>query len=138
MTTTTTSPSAVTITTTIEVTDHACHAVLTTALEGGIGYWAVARNLERDADLWITKVDITEEDDFERGSWHSMMAPDIRRGIEVLSRMIHQGTVHPNSEIGRGFADALSDRDDGFACADATLADAIVQCALFGEEIRYG
>jgi len=136
MTTTTTSSTAVTITTTIEVTDHACHAVLTTALEGGIGYWAVAKNLERDDELWITRVDLAEEEDAP-DDWHTMLAPDVRRGIETLSRMIHQGTVHPNSEIGRGFADALSDRDDGFACADATLADAIVQCALFGEEIRY-
>jgi len=136
MTTHITSHSAVTITTTVEVTDHACHAVLTTALEGGIGYWAVARNIERDDDLWITRVDLAEEEDAP-DNWHTMLAPDVRRGITALSVMINEATVHPNSEIGRGFADCLSDRDDGFAMADATLADAIVQCALFGKEIRY-
>lgn len=141
---------SVTVAMVVPVTDEQCRYVLTTALEGGIGYWSIARNLQRDGDHMIFQVDVAEQDDFDTlgeddCTWHTLLVTDIRRGIETLGKMIGSGIVHPESSIGQGYFAAVASAmqhdacgGDGFAEADGLLADAIVQCAMFGEEIRYG
>jgi hypothetical protein len=131
--------TTITITREVDVSDQECWDVLTTALEGGIGYWSVADCIVRAEDLTITRCNLAESEEFNDSpsstTWHTMLATDVRRGIEAIGRLIGEGEIHRLSEIGKGFEMCLGD-EDGFSAADATLADAIVQAALFNE-IRY-
>lgn len=129
MTTTT-----ITICRNIEVSDTECFDLMTTAVEGGINYWADVSNVARDADMRVTSCIVAES---EGGTLPGAMSTAmVLHGIHTLGNLIYAFEVHSRSEIAEGFAECLID-PDGFSAADAILADAIVQAAMFGA-IIYG
>lgn len=118
-----------TITKTIEVTDAQLESVLTTAVEGGIGYWSVVTDCERRDDLsWVSvALEGTEEtqEDFEP---LTVRAVDLVPAIQKLM----DGTIGLRSDL---LAQIHS--DEGIEYVDSDVADCIVQIAAFGEVV-YG
>lgn len=126
----------ITLTTTIDIPDSVLEDVLTTAVEGGINYWATCTNVERREDLRVRYVRVHDDD----GNSAPVAGVSVARGIRLLHEAIQTGKVHPNSEIGAQFLHHLfvtDQEDDGLGYTDAVVADAIVQMACFGELI-YG
>jgi hypothetical protein len=123
-----------------DVSDQLCADIMSTALEGGIGYWAQADAIMRTPENAEGSFDyvacfIAELNDDESGyDWDNRYRLDysvIRLGLQRLT----QGTVKVNSEIKRDIYTAITENDAGFIDADG--ADCIVQAGLLGE-IRYG
>jgi len=118
---------------TLEVADRTCWDVMTTALEGGIGYWASARKILRHADdgtpdaFSIVSCEIREDgiDGDDPGDWLPLNADVIRKGIALL----FDRQVCPEY-LAESFV-AETDADGGCA-VDADAADAIVQLATLG------
>ena len=131
-----------TVTIKMEVTDQHCADIMCTALEGGIGYWAQARNIKRcnlpeDAAHGLRSYEsceIAEASDDESGyGWKNPLKLNwevIRNGIERIML---------NPEYARMGAGILRDIvSDEMGCyIDAGVADCIVQMGLFNE-VRYG
>ena len=133
------------IKTEVEITDEQLHAVFTTALEGGIGYWSRARSyhwhlpleagepessaLDR-CDLlgFHAEVEESEEDGLPR---HIINRQTIVQGLQRLA----DGTVTYGGEPwDRGVLFvARIVRDD----YDSNDADIVVQAGLFGD-VKYG
>jgi len=129
----------------LEVTDEHCADIMCTALEGGIGYWAQARNIQRrlvnpkpgyslDMDCWYESCEIAELNDDESGyDWRhpkKLTYATIRRGIKRVCE------DQRFSHLREGVINDI--RDDEMGCyIDADVADCIVQIGLFNE-IRYG
>ena len=106
--------------------------VVTTALEGGIGYWSVCSAYEWDGVP--ARAQIQEFDESTGEPFGPLMEVDralIRRGIkDILSGESNTG----ESLIGMvAAANATNDAGD----VDADVADAIVQVGLFGNLV-YG
>ena len=104
---------------------------LTTALEGGSGYWAMFRKVERAADLTVISLEVKPED--ERSTpWrridHAAITAAAQRILTDKSIKLHA------SYIGRIAADL---RDEDSCMMDAIGADAVLQVAAFGDVI-YG
>lgn len=115
--------------------DQFCADVLSTALEGGIGYWSGADNIVRHydqnghGDFRYVSADLY---DAEEGELLGNVQYDtIRKGIERILR----GEVKCNSSITGYVLRGVADNDAGQIDADA--ADAIVQAGLLGE-LRFG
>lgn len=117
----------------IELSDKEVVSIYTTALEGGIGYWAIAdeykwqylyEDWENDIvhplepDQVLVVLSDTEDDDFKD---EQLTPAKIRAGVKLLiERYPHMYQI----------------LDDQFH-VDADGADAVVQLGLFGE-IVYG
>ena len=105
-------------------------SVITTAVEGGIGYWAEHRNYlwnwDDDRNLTAASVEVLERPD---GDWQAVSLATIRKGIQVLKKL----------EMNRDLKAALlvSEAENDAGEVDAELADLIVQAGLFGK-IVYG
>jgi hypothetical protein len=108
--------------------------VITTALEGGIGYWAVAKIGKRGPDLEYIWTAIMEEEcssDKDNLGWQCLDADMILRGIDVVLA----GKAEVNKNYLRTLEKAVVNSD---ACdVDAELADIVVQAGFFGRVI-YG
>jgi hypothetical protein len=124
----------ITLTTTIDIPDSVLEDVLTTAVEGGINYWASLVNTERREDLRVREAAILDVADGEVGEYFLLTGERMALGVERLAAAIGRD-IHPNSEVGGQFLELIYDND--LDAADATLADAIVQMACFGELV-YG
>ena len=94
------------------------HDIFTTAIEGGINYWASLVMVDHDEDNWYARV---LDRDAETGFLHVIDKATIREGIRNLAK----------SEYTHHLDDLVEDN------MDATTADVIVQMALFGD-IVYG
>jgi hypothetical protein len=104
--------------------------VMCIALEGGIGYWAVVRNVKRTegSDWEYLSFEARDMEDKD-APWCVVDAEAIRRGVRLV--------------LGPGFtlcgeflsqvAKANSEQDAGYL--DAYGADVIVQAACFGEVV---
>lgn len=117
--------------------------VLTTAIEGGINYWANYVRIARADDLTVVSIDLIDEEDADtiENDGAIVMTVDamvVARGVQMI--LAARG----------GDADTATKcriRDDLFAQVmslfgedadvDADAADCIVQAGLFGE-VRYG
>jgi hypothetical protein len=117
------------LTVTYDVTDQDLEDLLTSAFEGGIGYWAdiaLARDAPRVSRVGISTsagpsylgATVTPSDDRSKAT--------VLTREKMLAGLALCANAHPNH-----FADWL------LARGDATTADVIVQCAAFGE-VRYG
>lgn len=104
----------ITVTATHPISDMFLMDVLTTAVEGGIGYWSGVRDMERDDDLNVKWVELEL---LENGSVFRVTLDTVHRGLQCL--------------IDRDLRDV--DLDD----IDAGAADAIVQLGLF-HTVVYG
>lgn len=124
----------ITLTTNIEIPESVLESVLTTAVEGGISYWADGDRPVRGDDLLVKRVDIWADDDPE--TLYTLDASLMAEGVKRLHAAIMKGDVHPDSEIGGQFMRHLFERD-GLDLIDSVAADAVVQMACFGE-IVYG
>ena len=108
---------------------------LTTAIEGGINYWAEGRNFERELDLTYVSCELRPSRDegipYEKGDprndW-KRVGPE-----EIEAAMLH--IINDKSLCNREIRNAvLIDYMDPDACySDAETADAVLQVALFGE-----
>ena len=130
------------IKTEVEITDEQLHAVFTTALEGGIGYWSRARSYhwataddsvllvagEDDLLGFYAEIEESEEDGLPR---HIINRQTIVQGLQRLA----DGTVTSGGQPwDRGVLSvARIVRDD----YDSNVADDVVQAGLFGD-IKYG
>ncbi len=100
--------------------------VLTTAIEGGIGYWARVRKLERDAELNVLRF---EARDAEDGSApYQSITPE---KIDAAIARVQRGSV----KVGQSYAAQFVGYPENLnACdVDAIGADIVVQVAAFGE-----
>lgn len=99
---------------------------LTTAVEGGVNYWAVTCDMVRDADRRVTSVAVRDGED-DNAEW-------ITVDIEAATHAVHcilasEGEIAPH--LRRELAMAVLEDDAGRI--DATLADCIVQIAVYGD-----
>lgn len=103
------------------------NSVLTTAVEGGIGYWAHCDNVERDDELNVTSVRI--EDAEEEGAFEPQVLNhvSVHGGIDLIL----SGSVQITPTTRWTIANAVANNDPGNI--DVEAADAIVQVAAFNE-----
>lgn len=126
--TTTTAPRTTIIKIEATLTDETLMDVLTTAVEGGINYWASAKKIERDDDLNVTKiVGLFDKEDGEAKG--DVDLTTVANGIEAIL----SGKVGLRSDLLRQVYSTITDDMD----VDADAADCIVQAGLFGEVV-YG
>lgn len=118
----------------LELSDKEVVSIYTTAMEGGIGYWAIANEYkwmylyedwnndivkELDDDQVLVLLSDTEDDDFKDVE---LTPAKIRAGVKLLiEKYPHMYQILDGDEFN----------------VDADGADAIVQLGLFGE-IVYG
>jgi hypothetical protein len=130
------------VTINLEISDQHCADILCTAFEGGIGYWAQARNIKRHAlpedaahgiDSYLS-MELAELNDDETGyDWSKPLLLDydaIRRGVVAI--LAHRDYARMGAGIVR---DIVSDEMGCYI--DAGVADCIVQMGVLGE-VRYG
>ena len=106
---------------------------LTTAVEGGIGYWAELKDYrwnETDEGDFTDASVYVRDDEMVRG-WTKVDLMTISQGIA----RIRAGKVQINRRIGADVV--ISDNENDAGEIDSTAADCIVQAALFGELV-YG
>lgn len=129
------------ITVKFTLSDQLLRDVLCTALEGGIGYWAEASDIETvevevngspmQEYVGCTLTDCEGTDD-EGNDWtHKVTLDTVAEGI----RRIMAREARARRDIEDAIRAAVADADAGTIDADA--ADVIMQVALFGE-IVYG
>jgi len=103
--------------------------ILTTAVEGGIGYWSIGRNYVWSDDGPAT-VEIREEEE-EEGPWHLVDRSAIRKGIALV--------LSGDTRVHESYVDTLrkAERELDSCEIDGELADIIVQAAILGDVV-YG
>lgn len=101
--------------------------ILTTAVEGGIGYWSQIVDAKRDANLYWTSVTLApvEDGDFKPVTVTATLAA---KAAKTILQPRGEDTYYVNSTMRDWIA------TDNI---DAGCADAIVQLAAFGEVV-YG
>lgn len=114
------------------ISDRLCADIMSTAIEGGIGYWAEATEIKRAASgNWdyaeYTLIDAEGDEDWQ----HVVNFNAVRRGIALLLAPEGRCTGSIKSAVSAAI------RDDDGGMIDADGADAIIQFACFGE-IVYG
>lgn len=113
--------------------------VLTTALEGGIGYWSAASKIERDDDLRVHSVELSD------ANANELVEPDFdptvvtSEKVATTIRELSTATSKPaymserTFKIARGLAHASGEYAEDILCdIDADDADQIVQMAVLG------
>lgn len=122
-----------------------CADIFSSALEGGINYWAVGRKFKRvpqsDPD-WAgsylsgeLRGNPDEGDAFPKGDPHNKWLPINLETIEAAIVKILAAQASGKGLVRADIAhDILIDWNDPDACRfDAETADSIIQIALFGE-----
>ena len=120
-----------------------CSDTLTTAIEGGINYWALGRKflrVDEDAEEMALcylgceiKPDPAEGAAFDQGDkrngWQAITLDSIAAAVALILSDAGKGLLRKDIR-----EDILIDWNDADACrSDAETADVIVQIALFGE-----
>jgi hypothetical protein len=100
----------------VTVEDSVLADILTTAIEGGINYWAHLRNCPRDDDLCVKYAEIVDPED----------------GLEIL---VTRDTVFRGLELYMSKYGNVRQLDDNDF--DAEAADMVVQLGVFGKVV-YG
>ena len=120
---------------TVQVDDQRLADTLTSALEGGIGYWGTIVKyikpeklaFRSDPEVVFRHIDYPMNEggglviEVEDDGKYTLDLEALKRGVKLMSE-----------KYTRHFADMMSESN-----ADATTGDVLVQCALFGE-IVYG
>lgn len=123
---------------TVDVPDQYLSDIMTTAIEGGIGYWCAAQTIARDdRDQSVTRVvGVFDRESGDAFTEPAAMSPDITR--ETIVRGL--GALVKGAQVRRDIRAAVvaSLMEPGDGCdLDAEACDVIVQLGLFGE-IVYG
>lgn len=129
------------VTVTYTMSDQLLRDVLCTALEGGIGYWSEASDIQTievevngspmQEYIGCTLTDCEGTDD-EGNDWtHTVTLDTVAAGI----RRLLSGEVRVRKDIEEAIRSGVAENDGGHIDADA--ADVILQVALFGA-ITYG
>lgn len=121
----------ITLTTKIEIPESVLEDVLTTAVEGGISYWAEGEDCKRREDLTVWEITVWDAEDPQVR--FVLDADTMVTGVRRLHEEVTAGTIPAGSEIATALRHHLFSEEDGLEYADGTLADAIVQMACFGE-----
>jgi len=113
----------------VQLDDDFLVSILTTAAEGGIHYWANYR-VERNDELDVIRIrDIVDSEDREAFEPADVIPGDIARALQLV---LDSPTIA--SDVKSGILKEAADFDSYGGCyIDASLADVIVQYALFGE-----
>lgn len=124
------------ITITVEISDELINDVFITAMEQGIGYWAVASQVESSgegSDLkYISAMLADREEAYDSGldpnefTWYRIDKDVIVKGIE----RIMSGEVGIRSDLHAQVSGSIRADDCDI---DADAADCIVQAGVFGE-----
>ncbi|OPZ63957.1 MAG: hypothetical protein BWY85_01427 [Firmicutes bacterium ADurb.Bin506] len=104
--------------------------ILTTAVEGGIGYWSVITDYTRAEDLGWTSVCLTPDEEGKGDflpKW--VLLDDIQQAIDKI--VSERETINVRKDI----VEAVCSGDPGNI--DSEGADVIVQLAMFGKLV-YG
>jgi hypothetical protein len=116
-----------------EVSDELCASILSTAIEGGIGYWSqVEPETRYDAShpLYYKSAKIHEfGDSDEEQSVHEVDYDKIREALKVII------TSPDFNQTKQDAIRAITEHDGGHF--DANSADVVIQVACFGETV-YG
>ncbi len=117
-----------------KVWDEIAAGILTTAAEGGIGYWAdyeVTRFEDGPHKGWVKEIH-TFTDAEEGGAFDNAKRSKVNEaGIYMAIKRILDGDVEIASYNKEAIINAIMEKDAG--CIDADAADVLVQVALFGE-----
>lgn len=99
------------------------HDLLTTAVEGGIAYWAEGRNFVRDSELRVVSFEVRPKPELRTFDlWIPVNESSMSRALGlVLSRRV---------KVGAYIVGQIVTERGG---ADAECADVLVQVAAFGE-----
>lgn len=116
--------------------------ILSTALEGGVNYWAQVDEIRRggdypDGDWHYESCRLFESGDGDTTchltrqecQGHTVTVETVAKGVGIILRMSPQSRHYWSLQF------ATSERDAGDV--DADMADDIVQCGIFGQAI-YG
>lgn len=108
------------ITTTLSFPNQFLHDILTTAVEGGINYWAALHVVSRDDDLNVLSVVLSDAEDDDEPQL-IVNRDTIIKGIENIFNDKQLSHIHARLLKGEDFD------------YDADDADMIVQYGLFGQ-----
>lgn len=109
--------------------------VLITAVEGGIGYWAIAKNYKWSDD-GPTTVDVAEQNDsYEESEWGDWVHVDREALVRAFSVLRSDKELALSASIRERILRAWRDADAGEI--DSDDADIVVQVAVLGDVI-YG
>jgi hypothetical protein len=108
--------------------------ILTTAVEGGINYWATVRNYKWSDDAETT-VEVREDPDAAEGraQWVKVDRASIRRAVGIIIDRSNDLDLREDYRVRIGQAYRENDAGD----LDAFDADIIVQVAVLGNVV-YG
>lgn len=118
-------PKTFYVTLQLPLTNDLLMGALTTAVEGGINYWAMVSNVTRDEEDWVTSVVVRDAEDEDEPAY-TVTLETIAVGI---GRILNGDLV--NDTIYGYILDAVRGDDGG--CIDADAADCIVQVGIFGK-----
>lgn len=105
--------------------------ILTTAVEGGIGYFAVITDSKRTPDLDWVEVTIEDAEDPSGPAFEPVTVKATQ--MEHAARQMVQDDYNLNGEMKERIRLTLRDRDAGRI--DAYDAQAVFQQAAFGEQV---
>lgn len=121
-----------TMTCNVSLTDLEAEEILTTAVEGGIGYWSLITECGRRRDKedpdylnwqWVFLVDAEDESEI----FGKVGKSQIEKGVSLIL----SGQVGIRSDLHAQVASILGGDDE--RDVDASAADCIVQAGLFGK-----
>lgn len=104
--------------------------ILTTAIEGGIGYWSEVYDLKRSDKMTVTSVTIKPNEESE-GDFGYMVITSSRLQQAIDHIVSSRDTVNLRADIVRSICSGYAGE------IDAEGADCIMQFAMFGE-LKYG
>lgn len=106
---------------------------LTTAVEGGIGYWLAAGTVERDEEGNAIALRNCRDAEDSSSLFDDITLDTVKRGIDELRMHAELAAARYNKAV----IEALADPENSGVFIDADVADVIVQVGLFGEVV-YG
>lgn len=120
----------------IEVSDQFLYDVLTTAAEGGIGYWANYR-LDRAENLSVTRIYDISDREADEGDPPYEQTEVRPADLLVAIQRVATESVALSARWREHVIQAVAAGDDGVCDLDADDCDCLVQIALFGTTV-YG
>lgn len=105
--------------------------ILTTAVEGGIGYFAAITDSKRTPELDWVEVTVEDDEDPDDPAFEPVTVKATQ--MEKAARQMVQDDYNLNGEMKANIREMLRDRDAG--CIDSYEAQAIFQQAAFGQQV---
>jgi hypothetical protein len=103
--------------------------IVTTAVEGGIGYWAKMTEYRwMDLPFPVAKLVETDNDGNPLEEVHEITPEVVRKGLQLV---LTPGLCHPEGNTYKSVYAALTQDDSGSIDSDA--ADNVIQFGLFGK-----